>query len=560
MGANITSHPPMDDSSAQALEKDGADVVCLEQSATMSKDAKVEASAKSLDLSVKEQYQKLWTSMKSQRRFCWWALYVMVLTFAWGYDQGLSGTAIAFPEFRKVYGNYYTQGDQWVIPALWQSLWNAASTIGQVFGGFLAGQFVDTFGRKFLLYAAVAISLGSSFALVFAPSLPVLFVSKLLLGFSVGLSTVVPPLYVTETAPADLRSTASSLTNVVIVLGFFVSSLTGFGASKIKGVWSFKLAFIMTFLVPGLYLIGLPFLPESPVWYMKKGREEDAKKSILRLYGQDADVGRMIETIKEELRSQEGDASAVSQTTWKAIFSKENRSRTLVAVLGLQVQNFSGGYFANTYQTYYFELIGQTNAFGLTAISSSLQVIANCVAVVLSDVIPRRKGLVGGGTLLLFWSVIIGGTSMAPKSNAAANTALLVFMITWSMLYTGSLGCFGWAVAQETAAQSTRPKTIAFALIWQQLTALLLSSVFPFFINPDELNWGGKIMFLFVAAEMFILLGLYFTQPETKNRTYAELELLYANKIPARKFKDCVIVDGQVVVKESKSFFGKLWV
>lgn len=51
------------------------------------------------------------------------------------------------------------------------------------------------------------------------------------------------------------------------------------------------------------------------------------------------------------------------------------------------------------YQTYYFELIGQTNAFGLTAISSSLQVIANCVAVVLSDVIPRRKGLVGGGTL-----------------------------------------------------------------------------------------------------------------------------------------------------------------
>lgn len=88
----------------------------------------------------------------------------------------------------------------------------------------------------------------------------------------------------------------------------------------------------------------------------------------------------------------------------------------------------------------------------------------------------------------------------------------------------------------------------------------MLSSVFPFFINPDELNWGGKIMFLFVGAEVFILLGLYFTQPETKNRTYAELELLYANKIPARKFKDCVIVDGQVVVKESNSFLGRLWV
>ncbi|KAK8104479.1 general substrate transporter [Apiospora kogelbergensis] len=337
MVANSTSHPPMDDSlSVHALEKSSTGVQCLEPSAATSEDPKMEASAKKLDLSVKEQYHKLWASMKSQRRFCWWALYVMILTFAWGYDQGLSGTAIAFPEFRKAYGNYYTQGDQWVIPALWQSLWNAASTIGQVFGGFLAGQFVDTFGRKFLLYAAVIISLGSSFALVFAPEPS----RPLLLGFSVGLSTVVPPLYVTETAPADLRSTASSLTNVVIVLGFFISSLTGYGASKIHGVWSFKLAFVMTFLVPGLYLIGLPFLPESP--------EADAKKSILRLYGQDADVDRMIETIKEELRTLEGDASAGSQTSWKAIFSKENRSRTLVAVLGLQVQNFSGGYFANT--------------------------------------------------------------------------------------------------------------------------------------------------------------------------------------------------------------------
>ncbi|KAH8880201.1 general substrate transporter [Thozetella sp. PMI_491] len=553
MTSNTSSETPVDIRSFDDMEKNAAEAECVEQPSMRTATSKI-------DLSPKEQYRKLWASMKMQKRFCWWALYVMVLTFAWGYDQGLSGTAIAFPEFRKVYGNYYSDGDQWVIPALWQSLWNAASTIGQVFGGYLAGQFADTFGRKFLLYCAVAISLGSSFALVFSPNLPVLFVSKLLLGFSVGLSTVIPPLYVTETAPEALRSCASSLTNVVIVLGFFVSSLTGYGASQIKGVWSFKLAFVMTFLVPGLYLIGLPFLPESPVWYMKKGREDDARRSVSRLYGQGTDVDQVIETIREELKLLEGDASAASQTTWKAIFSKEHRSRTFVAVMGLQVQNFSGGYFANTYQTYYFELIGQTNAFGLTAISSTLQFVSNCVAVALSDVIPRRKGLVGGGTLLLFWSIIIGGTSMASQSNNAANTALLVFMITWSMLYTATVGCYGWAVAQETAAQSTRPKTIAFALIWQQLTALLLSSIFPYFINPDELNWGGKVMFLFVAAEVFILLGLFFTQPETKNRTYAELELLYANKVPARKFKDCVIVDGQVVKKETKSsFWSSLW-
>lgn len=124
-------------------------------------------------MTAKQQYAQLWAALKADSRYSWWALYCMLLVFGWGYDAGLSGVAIAFPEFREVYGNYYQptgEEGQYVIPALWQSLWNAASTIGQVFGGFAAGQFADMVGRKALLYTAVALSLSSSFALVFAPS------------------------------------------------------------------------------------------------------------------------------------------------------------------------------------------------------------------------------------------------------------------------------------------------------------------------------------------------------------------------------------------------------
>ncbi|KAJ5358603.1 uncharacterized protein N7496_011016 [Penicillium cataractarum] len=546
------------DPSTKSIEAEKADLSHVEILSDETPPEKLEVH-QSLDMTPKEQWRKLWKAIQAEKRFCLWTLYTMLLVFSWGYDAGLSGVAIAFPEFRKAYGNYYALGDEYVIPALWQSLWNAASTIGQVFGGYAAGQFADFWGRKVLLYTAVFISLGSSFALVFAPSLPVLFVSKLLLGLSVGLATVLPPLYVTENAPAHLRSTASSLTNVIIVFGQFCASITGYGASGIQGVWSFKLAFVMTFVMPSIYLCGLPFLPESPVWYMKKGREDAARKAIARLYGPGADIDACIETIKTELKNTEDEESAATQTSWKSIFSKEHRSRTLVAVLGLQSQNFSGGYFANTYQTYYFQLIGQTNSFQLTAISSSLQVLSNMVAVCLSDIIPRRKGLIGGGTMLMFWSVIIAGVSMAPTTNTSANIALLAFMITWSMLYTATVGCYGWAVAQETAAQATRPKTISFVLICQQLTALLLSSVFPYFINPDELNWGGKVMFLFVGAELFIMAGLYFFQPETKNRSNAEIDALYANKVSPRMFNDFTVVDGQVFEKEKKKagIFGR---
>lgn len=119
------------------------------------------------------------------------------------------------------------------------------------------------------------------------------------------------------------------------------------------------------------------------------------------------------------------------------------------------------------------------------------------------------------------------------------------------MLYTATVGCFGWAIAQETASQATRPKTIAFTLVCQQLTALMLSSVFPFFINPDQLNWGGKVMFLFVAAEIVVLATLFWFQPETKNRTYNDIDCLYAQNVPPRKFSEFIVDDGVVVSKAS---------
>lgn len=140
---------------------------------------------------------------------------------------------------------------------------------------------------------------------------------------------------------------------------------------------------------------------------------------------------------------------------------------------------------------------------------------------------------------------------MVGHSNKAANTALLAFMITWSMLYTATVGCFGWAVAQETASQAARPKTIAFTLVCQQLTALMLSSVFPYFINPDQLNWGGKVMFLFAAAEVLILVTLFFVQPETKNRTYHDIDTMYSQRVPPRKFKHYLVEDGVAVKKDA---------
>ena len=95
-------------------EKRGSVVLHVE---TDSVDSEVKEEVRQVtNLTAKEQYSKLWTAIKADRRFCLWTLYTMLLVFGWGYDSGLSGVAVAFPAFREYYGNYYADGKQWVIP------------------------------------------------------------------------------------------------------------------------------------------------------------------------------------------------------------------------------------------------------------------------------------------------------------------------------------------------------------------------------------------------------------------------------------------------------------
>jgi hypothetical protein len=59
-------------------------------------------------------------------------------------------------------------------------------------------------------------------------------------------------------------------------------------------------------------------------------------------------------------------------------------------------------------------------------------------------------------------------------------------------------------------------------------------------------------MFLFVGAKTFIFPGLFFGQPETRNRTYGDIDLLYAREATARKFSEYVVEDGMAMRKDAK--------
>jgi hypothetical protein len=89
----------------------------------------------------------------------------------------------------------------------------------------------------------------------------------------------------------------------------------------------------------------------------------------------------------------------------------------------------------------------------------------------------------------------------------------------------------------EVSATRVRSKTIAVATAVQAVFGIVMTIVFPYLINPDQANLRGKVGFFFGGLSALSLLWAHFRVPETKGRTYEELDLMFARAVPAREFK-----------------------
>lgn len=63
----------------------------------------------------------------------------------------------------------------------------------------------------------------------------------------------------------------------------------------------------------------------------------------------------------------------------------------------------------------------------------------------------------------------------------------------------------------------------------------------PYFLNPEKLNWGGKTGLFWAGFCILCLIWTYFRLPEPKGRTYGELDVLFENRVPARKFRTTIV-------------------
>ncbi|MBV9453494.1 MAG: sugar porter family MFS transporter, partial [Rubrobacter sp.] len=207
-----------------------------------------------------------------------------------GYDTGVISGALLF--INKEFG---------LTPFL-EGLVVASLLLGAAVGAASAGPLSDRLGRRnIIIIAAILFSIGAIGAAL-APSVGMLVLFRVVLGFGVGAAALTVPLYLSEIAPTHIRGAISSLNQLNIVFGIlFAYIVNALLASAGAWRWMLGLAVIPSFVL----LIGMFFLPETPRWLVSQDRDEDAR-DVLRRSRDEETVEKEIQDIKEVERQEEG--------------------------------------------------------------------------------------------------------------------------------------------------------------------------------------------------------------------------------------------------------------
>lgn len=91
----------------------------------------------------------------------------------------------------------------------------------------------------------------------------------------------------------------------------------------------------------------------------------------------------------------------------------------------------------------------------------------------------------------------------------------------------GNLGIISayQVVASEISSVRLRAMTLSSGFVMNALFGWVFSFVVPYMFNADEGNLGGKIGFVFVGLGLIGILLAWLEIPETRNKSYAQLDL-----------------------------------
>lgn len=240
-------------------------------------------------------------------------------------------------------------------------------------------------------------------------------------------------------------------------------------------------------------------------------------------------VAMMIHTNNIEKKIAEG-------TSYLDCFRGVDLRRTEIACVTFLGQITCGAQFAYS-ATYFFQQAGLSSddSYKLNLGGTAIAFCGTIAAWFLMRRLGRRTLYMSGMGAMALWLFIIGCLAL-PTKNQSAKWVQSALCLIWLLSFSLSVGPVGWAIPPEVSSTRLRSKTVVLARNTYYLCQIIANVIEPYMINPTAWNWKGKTGFFWFAFASVTLLWAFFRMPESKGRSYEELDIMFAARLPSRKF------------------------
>lgn len=459
-----------------------------------------------------------------------------------GYDTGIIGPVTDMQYFKEEFGGSRS--------ATIHGLIVSSILIPAALSSFFAGHLADKCGR------AMGISIGVFIfgvgAAIEASAVQIgMFVGgRIIEGLGEGLFLGNLVVYICEVSPTKYRGPLTTGPQLVITSGILLGYFTCYGTSKhLDSSFSWRTPFILlSCMAMVLSALSLLLLPPSPRWLALHGRDKEAADAWERLGVSDA------EREKVELEPEEKDETVPKKGVKDKlldIFSKDVRSRTILAVFFMAMQQLAGidgvlyvsfllpqrfehpsRLTSCQYAPLLFQQAGLTSSdasFFASGISALVIFVVTIPGLIYADRWGRRASLIYGGIALTITMFVIGGLyagNAVHGSTGAGRWIVIVFIYLFAVAYSVTWAVSVKVYAAEIHPQRTRAAATTLAHSFNWLANFLIALTTPILLAKSSYGayffWGGCSLVTAVVA--------IFYMPETKGRSLDEIEAAFRRK------------------------------
>ncbi|KAJ4373200.1 hypothetical protein N0V83_003493 [Neocucurbitaria cava] len=360
--------------------------------------------------------------------------------------------------------------------------------------------------------------------------IPMYLAGRWLMGMGSNISNATCPLLITEISHPRHRGKVTTIYNTLWYVGAILAAWTTYGTlNNISSDLSWRLPTGLQCAMPGIQLLSIYLLPESPRWLISKNKHSDAKKMLTKYHGNGADNDFVNWEYNEISLTLEAENAASAESGWyELVRTPGNRKRCLLIILTAIFSQCSGNGLVSYYLAAVLKTIGITDSSEQALINGGLTIwcwLVSLGCAFLVDRVGRRILFLSAGIGMLIsftiWTACSAVYTQTGNSNAGSAVLAMIF------LFYGAAG-IAWpgltvSYTVEILPFNIRAKGLTLCFVFTSL-----SGIFNQYVNPigiDALGW--KFYIVYVVVLVLECLAIYFLYVETKGPTLEEIAILF---------------------------------